>query len=213
MYSTNALVVLSNYKYIVTRTATMPTLPGFVGGSYVSSSPNAACERSVNLYVERLEGHAEGAAVLYGTPGYRRWCVLPGPGGVRGLYTTSRGRSFAVVAERVYELFSGGTYLMRGTLTVPPSVQPSSQTGPVSMADDGIYLVIVDGQPNGGWTLKLAPTTTDGTTGQWQAIHDSPASAGFTGARRVDFFDGVFVFDSLEQPGVVYISGLYDPLT
>ena len=187
-----------------------------VGPSYTSLSPNAAIERCVNLYPELIESHSDAQTkevVLYGTPGYRRFCLLPGPGGVRGLYTTSRGRCFAVVAERVYELFSGGTFLLRGTLTVPPSVQPSSQTGPVSMADDGVYLVVVDGQPNGGWTLKLAPTTSDGTTGQWQAIHDSPASAGFTGARRVDFFDGFFVFDSLEQPGVVYISGLYDPLT
>src|SRR5215831_16881197 len=177
----------------------MAVLPGFLGGAYQSRSPLAAAERLVNLYVAQVESHSgqEPEYTLYGTPGYRRYCVLPGAGGVRRLYTAARGRCFAVQEERLYELFAGGTFLQRGTLTLPPARQPSSMTGPVSMSDNGGELVVVDGQHMGGWSLRLSDNL-------WRPI----TGAGFVGANRVDFFDGFFVFDNPFQPQQIYISGL-----
>src|SRR5205085_1262861 len=110
--------------------------------------------------------------MLLGTPGLRRLVTLTGPGGVRGLYTASGGRCFAVCGQTLYEVFSGGTQAARGTMT--------SNTGPVSMADNGVELIIVDGT-TAGYLLTLG-------TNAYAAI----SATGFYGANRVAFFDGYF---------------------
>ena len=172
----------------------MPQIPGFCGPAYLSRSPNVAADRCINLYAERTEvPGGTPAYALSSVPGLRRYAVLPGPGGGRGLYTASGGRAFAVMGRTLYEVFAGGTSLERGTL--------ASSTGHVSMADNGVDLVVVDGQPQGGWSLRLADNT-------WRAI----THAGFYGATQVHFFDGFFVFN---EPGTqqVYLSALYDAVT
>lgn len=173
---------------------------GFLGGSYLTRSPNLSADRCVNLYFERDEvrsSQASGFAgtllgALYGTPGLARFCTLPALGGVRGLYTAAGGRCFAVCADTLYELFAGGSFLARGRLT--------STSGVVSMADNGLQLIVVDGT-TAGYLFVFA-------TNAYTAI----ASASFYGADRVAFFDGYFV---LNRPGTaqVYISGLYDGAT
>jgi hypothetical protein len=163
---------------------------GFLGGSYLSRSPNLDAQRCINLYLEQdASGGGKAPAMLLGTPGLRRFCTLSAPGGLRGLYTASGGRCFAVCGQTLYELFAGGTALARGTLT--------SSTGVVSMADNGLQLLLVDGTP-AGWLLTLA-------TNAYAPI----VSDAFYGADRVAFCDGYFV---LNRPGTaqVYISALYD---
>ncbi len=46
--------------------------PGFVGPSYLSQSPNAECEDTINLFLERIEtDEGKNAYVMYKRPGYR----------------------------------------------------------------------------------------------------------------------------------------------
>lgn len=168
----------------------MPQIP-FIGGAYLARSPNVSADRCINLYPEMVETRTgKAVAALYGTPGLRRWCVLPA-GGCRGLYTASSGRAFAVAGSECYELFAGGTFVARGTLA-------TSSVGTVSMRDNGVQLVVVDGTPTGGWVLTFA-------TNAWVQITDPD----FYGADRVDFLAGWCVFN---RPGTqqLYISGLYD---
>lgn len=172
----------------------MPPLP-FIGGAYLSRSSNLAADRCINLYPEVVETRTgKSIAALYGTPGLRRVAFLPASGGCRGLYTASGGRAFAVVGGTLYELFAGGTWQERGAIT-------TSSSGTISMADNGIDLVLVDGTPTGGWALRLADNV-------WRQI----TVAGFVGATVVAFFGGYFVFDKLDGQQM-YISGLYNALT
>lgn len=174
-------------------------LEGFIGGAYLARSPNQNAQRCINLFVEgdakpgtilTAKNHERGKseAMLLGTPGLALFCTLPAAGGVRGVYTASNGRCFAVCGNTLYELFAGNTFLARGTLT--------SSSGPVSLADNGVQLILVDGTA-AGYLLTLS-------TNAYAAI----SSAAFYGADRVAFFDGYFV---LQRPGTaqVYISGLY----
>jgi hypothetical protein len=98
-----------------------------------------------------------------------------------------------VSGATLYELLADGTATARGTLT--------SSTGPVSLADNGIELVVVDGQPAGGWSLRLSDNTFRAITGE-----------GFVGSARVSFFDGYFLFVHPDTQQF-YISGLYDSET
>ncbi len=161
--------------------------PNFIGGAYLARSPNFAAESLVNLYVEPGNATTKSPAMLLGTPGLSLFATLAA-GPVRGLYTASGGRCFAVGGNRFYEVFAGGTATERGTL--------SSSSGPVAMSDNGIEVIIVDGT-TAGWLFTLSSNT-------YAAI----ASAAFFGGARVAFFDGYFV---LPHPGTqqLYISGLY----
>ncbi len=166
--------------------------PGFIGATYQSRSASFDAERCINLYVEAGEsGQAKNTAMLLGAPGLQRYCLFPTAAGVRGLYTASRGRVFAVAGISLYEIFAGGTFIERGTL--------STQYGPVSMSDNGLHLLIVDGSP-AGYAMVFE-------TNIFVVLH----SPGFLGADRVAFFDGFFV---LNHPGTeqFYISGLFDGL-
>lgn len=169
---------------------------GFLGPAYLARSADADAEQCINLYPERDDGKPGGpVSALYGTPGLARVAVLPTASGGhgRGMWGTAGGRVFCVCGDSLYELFSGGTFLLRGLL--------ASGDGAVSMADNGLELIIVDGGEGTGWLLTLA-------TNALVAI----ASPGFYGANTVVFLDGYFV---LNRPGTdqFYISGLLDGAT
>ena len=163
--------------------------PNFIGPAYTARSPNQDSQRCVNLYLEKDEsGGGKSPAMLVGTPGLTRFTTLA-TAGVRGLYTASGGRCFAVSGTVLYELAAGGTATARGTLV--------STTGPVSMSDNGLQVIIVDGT-TAGYLLTLGTNT-------FAAITDDA----FYGADRVSVFDNYFV---LNRPGTqqLYISGLLD---
>lgn len=132
--------------------------------------------RLLNGYSELVESK-QGKSVIcvYGTPGLRRFCTLPGGGAVRGLYTASNGRCFAVQGSSLYELLSDGTEVMRGTPLWTAG-------GPVDMTDNGTDLVLVDGE--NGYHLTFADNT-------FAAF----APADFPGATRCGFLDGYLVFN------------------
>lgn len=97
----------------------------------------------------------------------------------RGLYTATTGELFGVLDWTVYSIDFNWAMTPLGTIT------PGIQT-PVSMSDNGIVLVIVDGSSN-GWAFDL-------TTRAYSQIFD-PA---FYGADRVDYIDTFFIFN---RPG------------
>jgi hypothetical protein len=164
-------------------------IDAFCGPSYTAHSPGVSADRTVNLYpiVLRPEVRPPELALI-GTPGLSRLCDLPGAP-VRMLHTCTNGRVFAAAGAHLYELFAAGTWVTRGPL--------SAGTGRVSMDDNGIAAMVVDGPA--GWVLTFASNA-------YARITDSD----FPGADFVAFLDGYFVFN-IPGTGRFGLTGLYDP--
>jgi hypothetical protein len=112
---------------------------GFIGPSYQQRSVNVDCQRCINLYPEMDEagtGKEREVMALVSTPGLQTKITI-GTTPSRCLYTASNGRVFSVHGNTLYEILSGYTTATIGTL--------STNTGTVSIADNGIYLLMVDG--------------------------------------------------------------------
>lgn len=133
----------------------MPAIPNFCAPSGQTRSPNVACDRTINLYLEEVPNE-RGRMALYSMPGLRQVATLPS-GPIRGLYTTGTGRTFAVTSTALFEVFQGWTWLSRGTL--PTSVSN------VSMEDNGLHLMLTSGGQGFTFDLvspALAPVTPPG---------------------------------------------------
>ena len=114
----------------------MAELPGFCGPTGTVRSPNAACDRLLNMYVEQVESDRK-RYVLYSMPGLRQVALLPS-GPIRGLYEATNGRVFCATSTGLFEIFSGWSFLSRGTI--------HTGTTPASFSDDGVHMVFtVDG--------------------------------------------------------------------
>lgn len=164
-------------------------------GAYTAKSLIAACQRSVNLYIEPNPPDSPVPFTHYLTPGTLP-LATPAPGVARGLYRATNGALYAVVGRSVYSVSSSYAYTQIGTL--------GTDTGnPVSMVDNGTVMVIVDGSP-AGYTVALADNT-------FAPI----VSDGFYGADKVDYIDTYFLFN---KPGtsIYYASNsnstAFDPL-
>jgi hypothetical protein len=104
----------------------MSAYPGFVGPSNPSQSPGADCERLVNLYYEPND-IASGKPAIYSTPGARNWFAVPHVG-MRGSLTLN-GRTFIVMGAGVYEVFSNGSAVLRGTVPLDGHLTPMVGNG------------------------------------------------------------------------------------
>lgn len=104
---------------------------GFCGPSYPSQSVNADCQKALNWYPEKIEsGTGKTHVAMYPTPGLAIFTTLDG-GPVRGQYIIND-RYFAVSAASLYEVFSDGTKIVRGTVVndfLPVSMVSSSNRG------------------------------------------------------------------------------------
>lgn len=114
------------------------------------------------MLLEPLSGDPK-TYVLYGAPGLRPVALLPSAP-VRGLYTTTGGRVFAFTSTTLYEVFSGWSFLARGTIP--------TGTNPISASDNGLHLVFsVEGQGRlydlATDTLTALPTTGPQSWGQF----------------------------------------------
>jgi hypothetical protein len=119
----------------------------FVGPTYQLQNISANCQRCINLYPQADEsGAGKGRAYLLSTPGLVRVADLTGTaaGGIRGTYTASNERLFAVVGAFLVEL--GATGAILGTYPLPGE----TGTGLVSMTDNGRDMLICTG-PNAYW--------------------------------------------------------------
>ncbi len=165
---------------------------GFVGPAYEARSKYQDAQRCINWYpeIDPTPGTAATLA-LYPTPGLLDY-LTPGPvAPVRGLYVSPSfpEKLYAVVGSSVYSIVESPTLAatLLGSL--------NSSVNPISMSDNGITLLIVDG-PN-GYTVDLA-------AGTFAVIAD-PA---FYGSARVVYVDGFFCLNKPDTQQF-YISGLY----
>lgn len=135
----------------------------------------------VNLYPEILSGGAKSEVVLYGTPGLEPFADVPTPP-IRALHQF-QDAVLVITNTKVYRLDSDGTLTPLGHSGfgyVDIALDPS---GHVSVADNGIQAVIVDG-----------------TSGYWTDPNDDDApyeitAPGFSPADTVTFQDGYFIFN------------------
>jgi hypothetical protein len=149
----------------------------FIGAAYTSRSLNFDASRCVNLYPEASgSGQSKSIAMLLGCPGLLRFGTLAG-GGVRGMLRFSATVAIVVVGANVYKIGTSGAGTLIGTI--------SYATTPVSMASNGSVIMLVTGTD--GYAIN--PSANSVT----QIINSA-----FTGADRVDYIDGYFVFN---KPG------------
>jgi len=122
----------------------MKRFPGFIGGSYLAASVNAACQRSQNLFPEAIEadGETKSVGMLRARPGIGAPFITLPTSPIRGLFAggaplTTGGRLFAVAGSKLYEVFSGGTSSLLG------DVGDDAAHSPVQMIPNGNQLGIV----------------------------------------------------------------------
>lgn len=156
-------------------------------GSYTTQSVIAECQRSVNLYGEANPPDAETKFTFYGCPGLRPLGSAPiAPG--RGLYWANNEALYYVAGNTLYAVSSSWALTPLGTI--------GTTTGPISMADNGTTLVLVDGSTN-GYQVTL---TTNAFSPISPAANSPPPLGGgvyaFYGADRVDMIDGFMLLNS-----------------
>lgn len=156
--------------------------------SYRSRSIIAAAQRCVNLYPEKNPDDAPFPNTYYQTPGLTLLSQAP-KSGFRAMYTATTGALCAVVNDTVYLIQGDYTFKSLGTL--------STDQGAVSMIDNGISLVLVDGSPIGKQIDLVTGVMTDIT------------NAAFYGANRVDLVDGYLIFNR-PNSNQFYISAFLD---
>jgi len=170
------------------------------GGAYQARSVAAAAQRSVNLFSEPVP-EAQGEpmpAANYPTPGTRLLGTV-GPGPIRAIRQATTGGIYCVSGNGVYKIDPttwAGTHL--GDLT-------HGLITPVSMVDNGLDMVFVDGSAN-GWHVTLVGDT-------FARIDNSDGI--FMGATRVDYLDTYLLFNKPDTPQFYSSDSLaltFDPL-
>lgn len=123
---------------------------GFIGPAYTSISRAINAQRCINLRLEIDAANGKAPISLVGLPGYRSVKNDFPSAPVRGFWRAAD-RIFVVVGSTLYELQAGLTHAVRGTL-------PSS-SGIVSIADNGVHMLVVDGVGVLALTLATNDTT------------------------------------------------------
>jgi hypothetical protein len=160
----------------------------FVGQTYQFRSLSFDAQRCINLYPVLSDiADSKSVSSLMGTAGYKLFCN-PSNDPTRSCHTIGNGRCFFVLGNKLFEIFSNGSFIDRGTLL--------TYYGTANIADNGVQLCIVDGV--NGYIFTFATNAFVQIT--------SPA---WLGSNTVTFCDGYFVF---VEPNTqkYYISALYD---
>lgn len=168
-----------------------------VQGAYEARSLIANAQRCINLYPERNTKDSPVPFSHYPTPGLTA-TNFDGIGKpCRGEFTASTGNMYTVygnnLGSSLYVATPSTTGQGIGTTTLVGTFT-SVGTTPVSMADNGVILVIVDGTAN-GWVLDLSNSVNFATI----------TDPNFVGSTKVDYLDTFFIFN---KPGfnIWYIS-------
>lgn len=160
----------------------------FVGASYTARSKNFDAQRCLNLFPALQEsGTSKSVAALYGTPGLRLWLAL-GAGTVRGMLRFNPLIGIIIRNGTVYKVTPGAVPTNIGSV--------AAGTGQVSMASNGIAIMVVTGGTDGYFIDPVAGTVT--------AITDTD----FIGGNKVAFLDGYFVWNKLGT-GQFQITSVY----
>lgn len=158
----------------------------FVGGAYEGRSKELNAQQSINLFSVIDNQEAKNIIAMYGTPGMAAFSTTATTAAVRGMHKLGT-LLYAVVGAVVYEITSAGVATSLGSIT--------TSTGFVSMADNGVHILLVDGTAYGH--LITSGTLTDISDGD------------FVAATSCAFFDGYFIVTK-SATGRINISGLYD---
>lgn len=169
--------------------------PGFVGSSATQRVGRFSKESTINMYLEAAtatDGHGKEEQVytLVGTPGLLLLQNI-GLGSIRGIHRISN-------SGIIY--FVSGNHVYRWTSLTSAPVQIGiivTTSGYVSIADNGIQVVFVDGTD--GFYVTLNDTTH--TVIQIVSVNFYPAS-------MVTFQDGYFIFNKVNSINI-FISDLY----
>lgn len=166
----------------------MPRIP-LTAGAYQSRSVIAGAQRCINLFPESNPEDANPPVPIthYPTPGITAKVQCPDYSVVRGLYRASNGELYAVCGASVYFIDS--------SFGLHPLGSIASGTTPVSMKDNGLCLLLVDGSAT-GYVIDISSGAHSFST-----ILDP----NFLGGLKVDYIDTYFI---LNQPGTrnFYIS-------
>jgi hypothetical protein len=155
-----------------------------------SRSLPLSAQRLVNYFVERQPPEAKSQSPLFGAPGTDLWTttsVFPN----RGAWIYG-GQAYWVQGSELWLTDQFGVATMVG--------DGISGNGPVSMSDNGVQIIMVNGAVGEGYTYSTA----DGL----QQITDP----NFFPANTVTFMDGYFLFDRLGS-NEWFLSNLYDGRT
>lgn len=164
-------------------------IPLFGLGVQQKSRP-ANAQRRVNLYYELQQDQDRARIVAYGTPGLELFTNF-GAEPARGFIAPPTSQyAFIVHLNTVYQVDSSGGRTARGTI--------STGSGKVSMAENGRYVVIVDGA--GGYYYDMQ----NPGAGVTQIVDPQFPN----GARTVTWIDGYFI---CELDGAFHISDANNP--
>lgn len=156
----------------------------FIGGSYESRSKTFDCTRTVNMFPELHDyggGKGMQPGLLLSTPGLRKAQSL-GTGPIRCLYTTSNAQlSFVVSGNSIYQI----TNAIGTPVTVLGNLLTSF--GTVQMSDNGVDVIVIDGQFGYKFSLTGTPTLVQITDANF-----------YNGSKTVTYLNGYFVLD---EPG------------
>jgi hypothetical protein len=171
---------------------------GFAGPAYEARSPFVDCQQSINWFpVVNSQPGAKTQIAMYPTPGLRSYIDVPTLASltampIRGMYSPPSRRELLVVCIGSYLC----TFTPSGASFSVTSNAIQSGSGPVSFADNGTTILMVDGTLN-GYTIAIAD-------GSFSTI----TSEGFYGGNVVQFLDGCFVLNKPDT-GIFYWSDTY----
>lgn len=114
---------------------------GFISGLYTHRSRAVDFQECQNWYPEITNPDAKNTTILCPTPGTTLFIDLGTGSPVRGEFTSSTGRTFACSSTKLFEVF-----YTNGSVTKAEIGTLDTYSGPVQMADNGVQLILVDGQ-------------------------------------------------------------------
>lgn len=164
----------------------MKLVPLF-GSGLESYSPVVTSQRRVNCFYDVREDQDKQSVIIRGTPGSLIWQTL-NTSPVRGWHVVDR-VLYVVAGHTVFSISTSGIVTSLGSIL--------TSSGLVSMDDNGVQVMIVDG--TAGYICTIA-------TGVVAQITDANFQ---NGARTVAFINGSFI---VERPSSrqYYVSDLYD---
>ena len=155
-----------------------------VGGSYSTRSIIASAQRCINYYPETNPRSAIIPMTHYQRPGLNLQYTFGNAGPIRCIYEASNLVSYVVSGNQLFQVGNNDIITTVGTI--------GTSTGPVSIQDNGVQALLVDGSTTGYiWTLgqsNLAP-----------AVDPSPSPI-FNGANQVAYCDGYILWNLPNSP-------------
>lgn len=169
----------------------MPKIPLF-GAGLKGKSVDVESQERVNLYPEMGGPDAKNITAIYGTPGLTLFKDLSA-NPIRGVYSSPKGRFFAVTGDEFVELDADGVETARGTL--------GSTSGMVTFAENTHEIILADLNALEGWIF-------DTDTNVFTQITDANYPAG----GHVVHINGRFVLN-VPETGEFYWSDAEDGFT